>query len=141
MENALIAKDVNNVAKGRPNISLKYVDNQGKMRGYILAYEGRSDQRNEELVYVSDLASDGAMRAGGSLILGFAKLYKSEYIDKGRFLPIMAQLREQTSYAIILKQLQKLTADTGREFVMEEMGSYQVGGDTMHEVLIRPVEK
>lgn len=37
MENSLIAKDINNAAKDRPNISLTYTDEVGKMRGYILA--------------------------------------------------------------------------------------------------------
>ncbi len=40
LENTLIAKDVNNGAKGRANLSFKYTDKAGKMRGYLLAYEG-----------------------------------------------------------------------------------------------------
>ena len=139
MENALIAKDVNNVAKDRPNMSLKYVDTKGKMRAYLLAYEGRS--KDEQVVYVSDLASDGTARAGGSLLLGFAKLYKQNYIDQGKFMPILAQLREKTSYAIITKQLAKLTKDTGLKFELEELDKYQQGDDVMYEVIIRPINE
>ena len=139
MENALIAKDVNNTAKGRPNMSIKYQDSQGKVRGYLLAYEGRaSGKEGENVVYVSDLASDGTARAGGSLILGFTQLYKENYLDKNRPVPILAQLREKTSYQIITKQLDKLSQGTGVKFVMEEIGSEEVGGDTMHVVMIRP---
>ena len=150
MENALIAKDVNNTAKDRPNMSLKYADDKGKVRGYVLTYEGKLgpgyyDQENDEssmddepVIYISDLASDGNPRAGGSLILGFVETYKRNYIDKDNHMPILAQLREQTSYQIIVKQLEKLTKDTGMKFEMEEIGTYKVGNDTMHEVFIYP---
>ncbi|MBI5465862.1 MAG: hypothetical protein HY974_01065, partial [Candidatus Kerfeldbacteria bacterium] len=141
MENALIAKDVNNTAKGRPNISFKYQDEQGVIHGYILAYEGRVHKEGEEVVYVSDLASDGNARAGGSLILAFTQEYKRNYIDAGKLFPIYAQMREQTSFAIVQKQLEKLGKGTGVEFEFEELGTYEVGGDTMHEVMIRPQRK
>lgn len=140
MENALIAKDVNNEAKHRPNMSFKYEDNEGKMHGYILAYEGKVDKKNENVVYVSDLASDGNQRAGGSLILGFTEAYKYNYIDKDNLISIYAQMREKTSYAIITKQLEKLSAGTGIKFEIKELKSYEVGGDTMHQVLIKPIK-
>ncbi|MFW0837744.1 MAG: hypothetical protein ACKKL5_01975 [Candidatus Komeilibacteria bacterium] len=141
MENALIAKDVNNIAKHRPNMSIKYEDDKGKMHGYLLGYEGRLDKDGEAIIYVSDLASDGNKRAGGSLILGFAQLYKEHYLDKGNLLPIYAQMRDKTSYEIIKKQLDKLSGQLGIKFIMEETGTYQSGGDTMHEVILRPVKE
>jgi len=141
MENALIAKDVNNAAKHRPNMSLKYADNKGTMHGYLLAYEGKRDKEGEPVVYISDLASDGSMRAGGALILGFTENYKRHYLDQGKLTPIYAQMREQTSYAIITKQLDKLASGSGMRFNMEEIGTYDVGDDTMHEVMIRPVRE
>ena len=44
MENALIAKDVNNISKNRPNMSFKYTGEDKKMHGYILSYEGKVDK-------------------------------------------------------------------------------------------------
>lgn len=140
MENALIAKDINNIAKRRPNMSLKYEDENGMMHGYILAYEGKDDKKNKSVVYVSDLASDSNRRAGGSLILGFTEAYKNNYIDTNHLIPIYAQMREKTSYAIIMKQLEKLSTGSGIEFKIEELGSYKVGGDTMHRLLIKPTK-
>ncbi|HQF37184.1 MAG TPA: hypothetical protein PLL26_06140, partial [Candidatus Dojkabacteria bacterium] len=143
MENALIAKDVYNTYKGKPNMSFKYTGSDRKMHGYILAYEGKMDKEDKDskdIVYVSDLASDGNLRAGGSLILAFAEAYKKHHIDKNNIIPILAQFREKTSYQIIAKQLEKLTKDTGIEFETEELDSYKVGDDTMHEVLIKKKE-
>lgn len=140
MENALIAKDVNDAAKNRSNMSLKYVGDDKKIHGYILAYEGRIDKDGEEVIYVSDLASDGNIRAGGALILGFTNNYKYNYLDYNVLLPIYAQMREKTSYAIIKKQLEKLSEGSGLRFEIEELGSYKSGNDTMYEVLIRPIE-
>lgn len=140
MENALIAKDVNNISKNRPEMSFKYTGEDKKMHGYILAYEGKMEKDNKDsegIVYVSDLASDGNSRAGGSLILAFVEAYKVNYIEKDNIIPIFAQFREQTSYQIIMKQLEKLSKDTGIKFEAEETNTYTVGNDTMHEVIIR----
>ncbi|MBP6942834.1 MAG: hypothetical protein KBB55_02205 [Candidatus Buchananbacteria bacterium] len=149
IENALIAKDINNHSKGRPNMSLKYIDSNGSIRGYILAYEGRrqddeaeAGDAGESIIYIADLAADTSNKlAGGKLIKSFAELYKREYLDQGNLTPIYAQAREQTSYAIIKKQLDALARDSGYEFKLEEEGTYQVGNDTMHQVMIRPILK
>jgi len=138
MENALISKDVNNQIKNRPNMSFKYIDDKGKMHGYILAYEGRKNKTGKNVVYVSDLASDKNIRAGGSLILGFCSAYKQNYLEKNNLVPIYAQMREKTSYQIITKQLEKLTKNLGIKFKITELDSYKTGADTMHEVMIEP---
>lgn len=137
MENGLIAKDINNVSKERSNLSLKYVDDKKRMQGYILAYEGKSD--GEEVIYISDLASNPkAKMTGGRLIKGFAEIYKEHYLDKNNFMPILAEAREKTSYAIIIKQLDKIGEQLGIKFKMEELEKKEKGGDTMHLVLIKP---
>jgi len=141
MENALIAKDVNNQAKNRQNLSLKYTDREGKIHGYMLAYEGRIEKDGESCLYVADLATDGTERAGGSLMLNFAEMYKRLYIDRGKFIPITASLRETTSYPLIVKHLERLTRDTGLHFTIEEQDPYETGGETMHPVVIRPEKK
>jgi len=141
MENALIAKDVNNKAKGRANMSFKYKGSDNKTHGYLLAYEGVADSdseiQGERVLYVADLASDGNKRAGGSLILVFVQEYKRNYLDKGDLIPIYMQLREKTSYPIIVNQLEKLSENAGYKFYLEELGTYEEGDDTMYETIIR----
>lgn len=51
MENSLIAKDINNTAKDRPNLSLKYIDSNGNMQAYLVAYEGSKHKSNN---YIED---------------------------------------------------------------------------------------
>lgn len=148
IENGLIAKDINNTTKDRPNMSLKYVDDQGKMRGYLLAYEGKITDAGagpligERALYISDLASDQqSRRAGGSLIKAFAALYKQNYLAKDNYLPLYVQARETTSYRIIQRQIEGISQDLGIEIELEELPTYQAGEDTMHPVIIRPRRK
>jgi len=151
MENALIAKDINNRAKDRPNLSLKYEDERGKMRGYLLAWEGKIDDRNiadvsprlpnQPCVYMLDVATDqGDSMAGVRLMKGFAQLYKQNYLDKGKFLPIYVQAREVTSFkAVQGRFLKRLAEDSGVKLELLELPTYQVGKDTMHPIIIKPV--
>ena len=152
MENALIAKDINNSAKDRPNLSIKYADSNDKMQGYILAYEGKitdehldydyDEYQGQPCVYISDLAADRSNRmAGGRLIQGFADLYKQQYLEKNNPLPIYAQARESTSYHIIKRHLDKLGRQTGTSFKLTELPTYTQGGETMHPVIIEPVSE
>jgi hypothetical protein len=152
MENGLIAKDINNVAKDRPNMSIRYTDEDGRMHGYMLAWEGRLLDENVEYnageffnqpcVYIIDIATDRENRmAGGRLIQGFAELYKQNYLDKGNLMPIFAQAREATSYQILKRQLDKLGKDIGFNFELVELPTYEVGEDIMHPIIIRPLSK
>ena len=145
LENALIAKDINNEMKNRPNLSTKYADSTGRMRGYLLAYEGtitdghNHDYENKPCIYISDLASDRENTlTGGRLIKEFAKQYKEHYLDKNNPLPIYAQARETTSYRIIKKQIDNLAKQTGTEFELIELPTYEQGDDTMHPIIIQP---
>lgn len=139
MENGLIAKDINNENKSRPNLSLKYVDSSGRVRGYIFAYEGESDQ-GDPMIYISDLASDmESQMAGGRLINGFVENYKREYVDKGDLKPIYVEAREKTSYPIIISSVNKIAERLGVRIRVDEVGTRQVGDDIMHELWLRPV--
>jgi hypothetical protein len=160
IENGLIAKDINNADKGRPNLSLKYVDSQGKMISYIIAYEGvagagyhQRDKNDEDekrvghqpqstgerIIYIEDFASDKkSPLAAGRIIKGFSALYRANYLDKNDLVPIYAEAREQTSYALIKKQFERLGRELGVEFELEELKTYTVGDDIMHPVMIRP---
>ena len=149
MENALIAKDINNSAKNRPNMSLKYTDSEGKMSGYFLSWEGKltdeyvqynaEDYYDQPCVYMMDLATDLEDRmAGGRLIRAFTELYKQNYLDKDNPIPIFAQARETTSFRIIQRQLERLGREAGTEFELIELPTYDEGEDTMHPVIIQP---
>lgn len=160
MENALIAMHINNALKERPNMSLKYVDPSGIMRGYVLAYEGaleadeerdnddytddeqQREVMGEKVLYISDLASDREnSMVGGRLIKGFIELYTLNYLNNGNMMPIFMQAREQTSYRIVQRQLDKVGANLGITFEMEELDSYREGGDTMHPIMLRPMQR
>lgn len=145
MENALIAKDVNNKAKGRPNMSLKYTTGEGAVSGYILAYEGVIDDdklpdlEGTNCIFISDLATDLETElAGGRLIQGFVNRYSAEYLQKGNLTPIFLQAREQTSYRIITRQLARIGRNLGVNFEIEEFEPEKRGKDTMYPMLIRP---
>ncbi len=145
IENTLIAKDINNAAKNRPNMSFKY-EHDGKMRGYLIAYEGKlgASQEVEDseedveaeglaggepIIYVADLAvaepgTLGGGRAGASLVGSFVERYGEEYLRKGNFIPIFALAREQTSYKLILDMLSRYKGELGVEFSLEEGEPY-----------------
>jgi len=136
MENGLIAKDVYNAKNEKPNMSFKYENNEGKMQGYVFAYEGNVN--GEEMLYIADLATlPDAKLAGGRLISAFLGEYKKNYVEKEDLKPIYAQARDKTSYKIMRKQLTKLGNKAGVEFELEEVRDYQQGDDVMHEVVIR----
>lgn len=149
MENALIAMQINNAAKKRPHMSLKYKDNLGYVRGYVLAYEGRvnanlyddeeSQTEDERIVYIADLASDGeSQTAGGRLIQSFLELYQKNYLDNGDLISLYMEAREQTSYRILKRQLDKVGKKIGIDFELIELDTYYEGNDTMHPVIIKP---
>ena len=144
MENALIAKDINNATKKRANMSFKYTDKEGKVRGYLLAYEGVGSDRGtlfgERILFVSDIASDGEVAGTGkALMAALLEQYKREYATKGDAIPIFAQMREQTSYAIVKEKLNEYAGKFGMKFTIEELGTNTVGRDVMHEVVLRLV--
>ncbi|HEY9791513.1 MAG TPA: hypothetical protein V6D22_14015 [Candidatus Obscuribacterales bacterium] len=152
LENALIAKDINNAARGRSNLSLKYVDSDGKIKGYLLAYEGEGydGEKRQPMIFVSDLSSDRAMRddgtakptrVGGKLMYEFADLYKQNYLDQGKMMPIFMNAREQTSYKLIMEHLQLLGKRLGYEFEVKDLGEHLDGDSTMHDIVLVPVRK
>ncbi|MCX7589801.1 MAG: hypothetical protein N2Z85_02585 [Patescibacteria group bacterium] len=155
IENKLIAKDINNTIKERPNMSLKYVDDNNQMCGYILAWEGILSNTsidiknnktekflNQPCIYISDIATDQKnLISGGKLIKGFIELYKQNYLDKGNAIPIFAQARESTSYQIIKRQLNNISKEMGYNFELIELPTYTIEKDIMHPIIIQPIIK
>ncbi len=149
MENSLIAQAINNTAKGRPNMSLKYSSSNGTAQGYLLAYEGKYGEGEQQrpVVFVSDYSTDRSIgrnglpragRAGGKLLQGFMEVYKREYLDKGELIPVLANAREETSYKLLLDNLNLVSKRIGYKFDVQEVGTHQAGTSVMHDLLIVP---
>lgn len=149
LENTLIAKDINNAAKERPNLSFKYTDKDGNLRGYFLAYEGVADINGTEqpVVYIGDFASESYIKqdpqtdhshVGGKLLLKFVKSYKQNYLDKGNLVPIYTNARSETSYALLMKHMQSLGRKFGYRFDIEEVETHQADSTTMHDIILVP---
>jgi enoyl-CoA hydratase/carnithine racemase len=149
ISNELIATDINNAAKNRPNMSLKMMGKDGEIKGYLLAYEGKMqiDGEDKPIVYLQDYASNSRSKTekfqaldlvGGSLLMEFMRNYKKNYIDQGKMIPIYARARDVTSYQLLTGQFDKLARKKGYSVEIKELGTSSAGANTMHEVLIVP---
>jgi hypothetical protein len=137
MQNRIFTSEIYNQIHKREGLSLKYVDNENTVKGYVVAHEG--SRNNERIVYFEDLAVDPKSRlAGGRLINAFAQKYIENYVAKGEMIPIFMQAREETSYKIVQKQLEKISEALGVRFKVEEGDEYTYGNSTMHEMTLRP---
>ncbi|MCC6219688.1 MAG: hypothetical protein IT291_00435 [Deltaproteobacteria bacterium] len=147
MENLLIGVAINNAQKDRPNMSLKYTDPEGRMRGYLIAYEGRmkddyAANASEPVIYITDFAvGQDSKLAAGKMLKAFTKLYYENYLKPGNAIPILASMREHTAYRLMKRHLDNISQELNVEFKLDEFDTYEVGEDTMHQVLIRPVMK
>lgn len=136
MENGLIAKDVNNTAKGRSNMSFKFVGSSGKMGGYLLAYE------TPDSVYIADFAADPQERfAGGRLLREFIYQYTEKYVLQGNFKPITAEARDRTSFRILEKQIKRINKESDFEWIYREEGAVGSGESMRHKVSIEVRKK
>ncbi|HEY9678971.1 MAG TPA: hypothetical protein V6C76_13260 [Drouetiella sp.] len=149
LENSLIAKDINNTAKGRPNLSLKYIDSNGKMTGYMLAYEGVSNINGTPTpaIFISDFSTlrdiNGASSfanqlSSGKMLLAFGDLYKTHYLDKGRPLPIVANAKADTSFPLITNNLEKFARRIGSNFSVQELAKHERFDSTVHDLVLTP---
>jgi len=137
MENTLIAKDINNSFKKRPNLSLKFVDRDGHFRSYILAYQGVYKETGEPCIYISDFASDRQTSSAGFVLKHFCQRYKENYLDQNNTLPIFAEMRESTSYKLITDNKEMIEGFLGATINIEEIDSYSRGdGEKIHVVKI-----
>lgn len=137
MQNRILASSVSNQVHGKENLSLKYTDAKNTVKGYIVAHEGKRNR--EQVVYFEDLAvMPDSQLAGGRLINAFAEKYFENYLSKGSMMPVFMQAREETSYQIVQKQLEKISKALGIRFKVEEGNEYRYGSSTMHEMVLRP---
>lgn len=145
MENGIIAMNINNQAKNRPNLSYKFVDTAGKTRAYMLAYEGKLEislpdvLENLPIIYVSDLAADPeSTLAGGRLLSTFITNYSRMYLEQGRMMPIYMEAKDDTSYKLLLRNLERKGRELGVHFELREFTEYSEGDALMHPILVIP---
>jgi hypothetical protein len=139
LENYLIGKDINNLVKGRANMSLKATDQTGRLVGYLIAYEGQLNN-GTEVLYIEDIAADpNSTRIGGRMINAFIEQYRRNYLEQGNLIPIYTEARGSTSYQILVKHLDRIGSDLGVSFEMRELGQRNIGnGEVMHDIVIVP---
>lgn len=150
LENTLMAKDICNSHKGRPNLCFKHFGSDGMLDAYIIAYEGRYgagkaehafalDIADQPIIYVADFARDpGRSDAATPCLQAFMNSYKEEYASKGRLYPIVADLRESTSLPLFKAAVKRMGRRLGLDFEIQEPEVYQAGTDRMHHVIAVP---
>lgn len=137
IQNYITATSVNNEIKGRPHLSLKYVNSSGIMEGYLIAWEGVMD--GKPVVFVEDIAVlPGSRLAGGRLMNGFMDLYKTHYLDTGNIIPIFVQAREETIYPILQGHVERIEEKWHVMLDVQELHTRPYGGSTMHDMRITP---
>ena len=149
IQNGLMAKEISNSTKDRPNMSFKYTQ-KGELKGYLFAYEGKlksNDMLNlgrsdEPVIYIADLAAKAdSFMAGGKLVNAFVEQYRENYLNEGKMTPVFGQFREETSYRLLRRKLEKLSKELGIEFETEEVAQYHERDDKMRAIIIRPIPK
>lgn len=136
MQNNIIGMEIANRHFGRPNLSFVHRSDKGLPQGYVFAYEGENHGRPE--IYVSDLAADPkSTLAGGRLVQRFFDAYVSNYgTDVKPFLPIFANARDQTSFKLLSRQVERLAEKSKLVAEMVEIGRHKRGGDVFRDVRI-----
>lgn len=148
LQNAIIGKDYNNHLKGRENLSLRHINQDGKFTGYLLAYHGKLDEEvrsqahikgEQEVIFLSLIAGHPQHAdAAGPLLSEFIKRYREHYLDKGNPLPLLTELREGTTYDFAKARLKRLTRSLGAGYEMVEVGEVKIGEENVHRVMIVP---
>ena len=140
IQNRLISSAIYNKIHKKENLSTKYINSENKIAGYMIANEGSKD--GERVIYIEDLAVLGDSKiGGGKMINSFLEKYAEIYLKKEDLVPIFLQAREETSYKIIEKQLEKIAIKLGFDIKTEEGRTYLYGNSKMHPMTFYPVRK
>ena len=141
VQNNLLGISIANEYFHRPSLSF-IAQEQGKpAAAYLIAYEGALD--GEKIVYVDDMAAEERGNpAGGRVLLAFVEAYMNGYREQPAFPPILADMRDQTSFRLVRNQLERLTRREGMVSKMIELGEWYSGGEQMHKaaIVIAPTE-
>jgi len=146
--NTLIAKDIANSARSLPNLSLKYVSPTGQVRGYIIAYEGRPDSSvqlalrelglpDDRILHVEDFATINRRGVeGGKLLIELCNRFNDHYVTTGDAVPLYVEARDETSFALLNKNLNRIATRLGKKLVLTSLGEFHIGQACMHRTLI-----
>ncbi|MDD5725891.1 MAG: hypothetical protein PHC53_00560 [Patescibacteria group bacterium] len=136
VQNNIIGSQIANEYFHRPNLSFITKDERGVPQGYMVAYEGKAEDK--PMVYISDLAADPENKiAGVVLVRKFLRSYFEAYgVANKPYLPIFTNAREKTSYQWILKLAEAEAKKRGCVVELFETGTYKQGTDTMHNIYI-----
>lgn len=134
----LMAVDINNAHKERPTLGIKYVEPDGFMSGYLVAWEGKTEA-GQEIIYIEDLAVHPQHRGVGyKLLREFLERYNRHYLKQGRFVPILLEARDATTFRFVKASAARLASHYGVELKISELRTRAVGLDIMHDMLLEP---
>ena len=128
IQHHILASMINNELKQRENLSLVSYDNNNRINGYLLAYQWVMDKKdnNDPCIYVHDVAVDDT--AKWQWLKMMMQLFaKAKQLD----LPIIASLRESTSYQIITKRIESLG------YTITQDKTRKLWWETFHDVVIK----
>lgn len=145
LTNEITGSLINNELKNRPNLSLKSVNDNGDLTGYMIAYEGVLNKDSEEkfpVIYISDFAVDKTKdKSAGAKILGeFMHLIEENYFKKGIKIPFKFRAREKTSYQLAKKMVDTLSRKYQIQYKLTVLSEQMEGDDKMYEVEILPIQ-
>ena len=104
LQHEITASFLNNQLKGRANLSFAWYDDKGKVRGYLLAYQGKMED-GRAWIYLSDFAIDKQARghSGLEMIRHWIQQVKEHYPG----MPVFTRARETTSYRMLKALVEK----------------------------------
>ncbi len=131
MQHEITASILNNTLKWRENLSFTRYDEEGKLRGYFLAYQWKMED-GRQWIYISDFAIDEKARgrSGVEMINNWIKQVKDHYPN----MPVFARARESTSYRMV----QVLAKKSGYKITLDK--KVQDAGEAFHRVVMEPVD-
>ena len=131
MQHEITASILNNTLKWRENLSFTRYDEEGKLRGYFLAYQWKMED-GRQWIYISDFAIDEKARgrSGVEMINNWIKQVKDHYPE----MPVFARARESTSYRMV----QVLAKKSGYKITLDK--KVQDAGEAFHRVVMEPVD-
>ncbi len=133
-QHKIVGASISRERHGDPNLSFMSRDDQGTPVGYILAYVDRTTDVPE--VFIDDMAVDRsrnilAARHAANILNTFLEAYANHYQHSSQEFPaIYAQMRENTSYKLLMRQVQTLSQKHNLHVEISEEGETSLGGET-----------
>lgn len=142
MQKRIVAAHISNKLKDRPNLSFVHTDTKSQVTAYLIAYEGEWKEPGKNIphriVYVDDLVSmQKSEKAGIKVMDAFIQEYLKQYPDTSTRPPIVADMREETTFGFFQRRLAAIATKFGEEFEMEKLSSDGEGSSKLNLVVLR----